>query len=198
MPTCALVEGSPSPAINGHTPPTCSEVIRYTASGAAFGLMLASVCHSRMQLVALSNLSILVMSALGGSMVPRYLLSEKIQKLGLVTLNAWAIDGFVKVFWREEPLVNLWPQAAVLLADRRRARPRRLQASPRGRAHRARSEPGRGTCIQPGGLNGDHRHGQRRAGHPGHRARPAPRPLPPRRAGPDRAAAVRGAGCGRT
>src|SRR5206468_4098695 len=34
MPTCAPVEGSPSPAINGHTPPTCSEVIRYTASGA--------------------------------------------------------------------------------------------------------------------------------------------------------------------
>ena len=32
----------------------------------AFGLMLASVCHSRMQLVALSNLAILLMSALGG------------------------------------------------------------------------------------------------------------------------------------
>ena len=68
-----------------------------------------------MQLVAISNLSILVMSALGGSMVPRYLLSENLQKLGLITLNAWAIDGFIKVFWREEPLVNLWPQAAVLL-----------------------------------------------------------------------------------
>ena len=68
-----------------------------------------------MQLVAISNLSILVMSALGGSMVPRYLLSENVQKLGLITLNAWAIDGFIKVFWREEPLVNLWPQAAVLL-----------------------------------------------------------------------------------
>jgi ABC-2 type transport system permease protein len=49
-------------------------------------------------------------------MVPRYLLSEKVQKLGLITLNAWAIDGFVKVFWREEPLINLWPQVGVLLA----------------------------------------------------------------------------------
>ena len=85
-------------------------------AASAFGLLLAAVSRSRMQLVAISNLSILVMSALGGSMVPRYLLSEKVQKLGLITLNAWAIDGFVKVFWREEPLVNLWPQAAVLLA----------------------------------------------------------------------------------
>jgi ABC-2 type transport system permease protein len=85
-------------------------------ASSSFGLVLAAISRSRMQLVALSNLSILVMSALGGSMVPRYLLSEKVQKLGLVTLNAWAIDGFVKVFWRDEPLVNLWPQAGVLLA----------------------------------------------------------------------------------
>jgi ABC-2 type transport system permease protein len=84
-------------------------------AASSFGLLLAAVSRSRMQLVAISNLSILVMSALGGSMVPRYLLSEKVQKLGLITLNAWAIDGFVKVFWREEPLVNLWPQVAVLL-----------------------------------------------------------------------------------
>ena len=84
-------------------------------AASSFGLLLAAVSRSRMQLVAISNLAILVMSALGGSMVPRYLLSEKVQKLGLITLNAWAIDGFVKVFWREEPLVNLWPQAAVLL-----------------------------------------------------------------------------------
>jgi len=85
-------------------------------AASSFGLLLAAVSRSRMQLVAISNLAILVMSALGGSMVPRYLLSEKVQKLGLITLNAWAIDGFVKVFWREEPLVNLWPQATVLLA----------------------------------------------------------------------------------
>jgi len=71
--------------------------------------------RSRMQLVAIANLLILVMSALGGSMVPRYLLSEKIQRLGLLTLNAWAIDGFLKVFWREEPLSSLWPQVAVLI-----------------------------------------------------------------------------------
>ncbi len=80
----------------------------------AFGLMLASVCRSRMQLVALSNLSILLMSALGGSMFPRFLMPEKLQKIGLVTLNAWAIDGFQKIFWRGEPLWSIWPQLLVL------------------------------------------------------------------------------------
>ncbi len=81
-----------------------------------FGLVLAALSRSRLQLVALSNLLILAMSALGGSMVPRYLLSDTVQKLGLVTVNAWAIDGFLKVFWRDEPVTHLWPQVAALLA----------------------------------------------------------------------------------
>lgn len=85
-------------------------------AASCFGLVLAALSRSRMQLVALSNLLILVMSALGGSMIPRYLLSENVQKLGLVTLNAWAIDGFMKVFWREEPVLNLWPQVTVLIS----------------------------------------------------------------------------------
>jgi ABC-2 type transport system permease protein len=85
-------------------------------AASSFGLVLAALSRSRIQLVAISNLSILVMSALGGSMVPRYFLSENIQRLGLVTLNAWAIDGFMKVFWREEPLSHLGPQVGVLLA----------------------------------------------------------------------------------
>ncbi len=102
--------------LHRHVPGFLVMTVATALASSSFGLVLAAISRSRMQLVALSNLSILVMSALGGSMVPRYLLSEKVQKLGLVTLNAWAIDGFVKVFWREEPIVNLWPQAGVLLA----------------------------------------------------------------------------------
>ena len=84
-------------------------------AASAFGLMLASVSRSRMQLVAISNLSILLMSALGGSMYPRFLMPEKMQKIGLLTINAWAIDGFQKIFWRDEPVSAIWPQVAVLV-----------------------------------------------------------------------------------
>jgi len=82
---------------------------------AAFGMLLASMCHSRAQLGAVSTLLILMMSALGGSMFPRFLMPESVQKAGLFTINAWAIDGFTKVFWRDQPLSELWPQVAVLL-----------------------------------------------------------------------------------
>ena len=102
--------------LHRHMPGFLVMAVVTALAASAFGLVLAAVARTRMQLVALSNLVILVMSALGGSMFPRYLLSEKVQKIGLVTLNAWAIDGFMKVFWRDAPLRALAPQVGVLLA----------------------------------------------------------------------------------
>src|SRR5262249_38522131 len=78
-------------------------------ASSTFGLMLASVCRSRMQLVAVANLSILVMSALGGSLYPRFLMPEGMQKLGLITINAWALDGFTHIVSRDAPLLSPWP-----------------------------------------------------------------------------------------
>jgi ABC-2 type transport system permease protein len=82
---------------------------------AALGMLLASACQTRAQLGALSTLLILVMSSIGGSMFPRFLMPESMQKAGLLTINAWAIDGFTKVFWRDLPVMDLWPQVGVLV-----------------------------------------------------------------------------------
>ena len=82
---------------------------------AAFGMLLASMCRTRGQLGPLSTLVILIMSSVGGSMFPRFLMPEAMQKAGLLTINAWAIDGFTKVFWRDEPISHLWQQVLVLL-----------------------------------------------------------------------------------
>jgi ABC-2 type transport system permease protein len=81
---------------------------------AAFGMLLASICRTRAQLGGLSTIVILIMSSIGGSMFPRFLMPEAMQKAGLFTINAWAIDGFTKIFWRDEPVSHLWPQVLVL------------------------------------------------------------------------------------
>ena len=49
-------------------------------------------------------------------MFPRFLMSDTMQRFGLLTFNAWAIDGYTKVFWREAALMELWPQVGVLVA----------------------------------------------------------------------------------
>jgi ABC-2 type transport system permease protein len=87
----------------------------FTAAAAAgFGLLLATLTRTRAQLSGVSTIVILTMSSLGGSMFPRFLMSETMQKFGLLTFNAWALDGYLKVFWRNAPVWELWPQVAVL------------------------------------------------------------------------------------
>lgn len=86
-----------------------------SAAASSLSLFLATMCSSRAQLNWVSVVLVLGMSALGGSMVPRYLMSERIREVGLLTFNAWALDGYNKVFWRNLPLQSLWPQIAVLL-----------------------------------------------------------------------------------
>jgi ABC-2 type transport system permease protein len=83
-------------------------------AAAALGLLLATIARSRAQLSGFSTILILTMSALGGSMFPRFLMSETMQRMGLLTFNAWALDGYLKVFWRNAPLWQLWPQVLVL------------------------------------------------------------------------------------
>lgn len=87
----------------------------FTAAAAAgFGLMLATIARTRAQLSGMSTIIILTMSSLGGSMFPRFLMSETMQKFGLLTFNAWALDGYLKVFWRNAAVWQLWPQVLVL------------------------------------------------------------------------------------
>jgi linearmycin/streptolysin S transport system permease protein len=98
-----------------HLPGFFVMTIATSAAAAAFGLVLATISHSRAQLSGISTIVILAMSAVGGSMFPRFLMSEGMQKMGLVTFNAWALDGYIKVFWRNQPVTELWPQVGVLL-----------------------------------------------------------------------------------
>jgi ABC-2 type transport system permease protein len=97
-----------------HLPGFFTMTVFTACAAAAFGLLLATISRSRAQLSGISTIIILAMSAVGGSMFPRFLMTEGMQKMGLITFNAWALDGYIKVFWREAPIIDLWPQLLVL------------------------------------------------------------------------------------
>jgi ABC-2 type transport system permease protein len=93
-------------------------VMTIVTAGAAssLALALAAACRTRAQLNAVAIVLILTMSALGGSMVPRYVMSGTMREIGRLTFNAWALDGYTKVFWRGMGVPALLPEVAVLAA----------------------------------------------------------------------------------
>jgi ABC-2 type transport system permease protein len=97
-----------------HLPGFLVMTVVTAAAAAGFGLLLGTLCRSRGQLAGLSTTVILLMSAVGGSMFPRFAMSEGLRTAGLFTFNAWALDGYQKVFWRDAPVWELWPQVLVL------------------------------------------------------------------------------------
>ena len=102
----------------------CVLITLVTASAAAaFGILLAVICRSRAQLSGISTVVILVMSAMGGSMVPRMLMPEFMQKVGKFTFNGQALDGYLNIFWHYDPALSAWrnlgttwPQVLILTA----------------------------------------------------------------------------------
>ena len=42
--------------------------------------------------------------------------AESLQAVGRFTFNAWALDGYIKVFWRDLPVADVAPELAVLVA----------------------------------------------------------------------------------
>jgi ABC-2 type transport system permease protein len=107
-----LVFGLP---LLSHLPGFAVMTVVTALAAAALALALATLARSRAQLSGFSTILILTMSALGGSMFPRFLMSESMQKVGLLTFNAWALDGYLKVFWRQAAVWELWPQVLVLV-----------------------------------------------------------------------------------
>jgi ABC-2 type transport system permease protein len=99
-----------------HLPGFAVMTVSTAAAGSALGLVLATACRTRAQLAGLSTIVILMMSALGGSMLPRVFMPEALRMVGLATFNGWALDGYNKVFWRELGAASLWPQVLVLAA----------------------------------------------------------------------------------
>jgi ABC-2 type transport system permease protein len=98
-----------------HLPGFSVMTVATASAAAALGLVLATLAKTRAQLQGFSTILILTMSALGGSMFPRFLMSDTMQRIGLFTFNAWALDGYLKVFWRQAPVWQLWPQVLVLV-----------------------------------------------------------------------------------
>lgn len=87
-----------------------------SAAAAAIGLMLVVDCRTRVRAQFVPTIAILIMSALGGSMVPRFFMPDWAQKLGWLTPNTWALEGYSAVFWRGEPLAAVLPYCGVLAA----------------------------------------------------------------------------------
>jgi len=87
--------------------------IAFACSG--FGVVLASFAKTRQQVQGFSTIIVLVMSGIGGSMIPIFAMPEMMQKIAVVSVNYWGIQGIYDIFWKLVPLNDVTFLSKVLV-----------------------------------------------------------------------------------
>jgi ABC-type Na+ efflux pump permease subunit len=82
----------------------------------SLGIFLAAIAKTRQQAQNLSTIIILIMSAIGGSMIPLFIMPALLQKIALLSINYWGIQGFYDIFWRILPLEAILPKILILMS----------------------------------------------------------------------------------
>ena len=97
-----------------HVGPWVLTTLAAAAAASGLGLAVAAICTTKQQAQTISTFVVLVCSAIGGSMVPRFMMPPWLQDVGWYTPNAWAIEAYHGVLWRGEALADLLPELSWL------------------------------------------------------------------------------------
>ncbi len=80
-----------------------------------YAILIAVICRSTEQATTLGGAGNIILAALGGIMVPTYVMPEFMQSVTVVSPMSWGLQGFLDIFLRGGGVSDVLPEVASLL-----------------------------------------------------------------------------------
>ena len=90
-------------------------VISSALAASGFGILVGVSASSHEQASTFSAVSIIIAAAIGGVMVPVYLMPDTMQSISIYSPLAWGLNGFLDIFVRGADVWSVLPNAFSLL-----------------------------------------------------------------------------------
>jgi|HigsolmetaAR202D_1030399.scaffolds.fasta_scaffold00150_37 ABC-2 type transport system permease protein len=113
-----LVPALGGEALELHGSPAALALVCAAVSVAALGyaLLISSVTRTTEQATLLGGAGNLILAAIGGIMVPKFVMPEAMQQLTNISPMAWGLEGFLDVLLHDAGTREVLPEAAALAA----------------------------------------------------------------------------------
>ncbi|MDQ7029670.1 MAG: ABC transporter permease [Ardenticatenia bacterium] len=85
------------------------------AAATGLGLLVAALGKTRQQITGIATLLVLVLAALGGTMVPVFVMPAFMQALARLSPHYWALQGYQDIIVRGLGVAAVLPEVGVLL-----------------------------------------------------------------------------------
>lgn len=108
--------GSPSLEIGTNYSALLAVAVAAALAATGFGIAVGTIMHNHQQASTFGAVIIIIAAALGGVMVPVYVMPTIMQKLSVISPLAWGLNAFLDVFLRHGHLFSVWPNIVKLVA----------------------------------------------------------------------------------
>lgn len=105
-----------TPVLELGSAPVALLLVAVSAALAAcgYGILIGVIAQSYDQAAIFGSVSVVIAAALGGVMVPIYVMPKFMQKLSVISPLGWGLDAFLDIFVRDGRLSTVLPRVAAL------------------------------------------------------------------------------------
>jgi len=100
--------------VQAHLFPVVIACLGAAVLATGIALLVAALCKTQAQMNTVSTFAVLLLSAIGGSMIPRFMMPLWLQKIGVMTPNFWSIEAFYGILARGQSMLELLPVWGIL------------------------------------------------------------------------------------